>query len=476
MNPPEKQTTPKAAAADQASAHPHPDATSPLAEKGQKPPKPSRETRRFSAWFRQAVPYVREHRGATCVLYLPDDLFDQKMPLVHLCQDITAIADLGVRLVLVYGAELHLGQRLAAKGKVLPYVSGQPVCDHKALEQAKEAVVHLRLMIESAFAQGTSPPLSRARLVTGNFLTAKPLGILDGVDHLYTGELRRLDASAIDGLLGRSHIVMLSPLAHSPSGDAFFLPGERLAAEVASQIRSDKLIFFSAQALPRDDQGKLLRQIGPTRAEQLSQSLPSPHKERFALALRACRAGVRRVHLLDIHHDGALLEELFTMDGCGTMITLEHYDSLHDATLDDVAGILTLIHPLEADGLLVPRTQQQLERQVHDFVVMERDGTIIGCAALNEIPVESGAKAAELACMAVHPDYRNDKRGTALLLAIEERAAKRGITRLYALTIRAIHWFQEHGFRLAEPEDLPPARRETYNLQRNSKVLLKNLG
>jgi amino-acid N-acetyltransferase len=170
-----------------------------------------------------------------------------------------------------------------------------------------------------------------------------------------------------------------------------------------------------------------------------------------------------------------LLEELFTRDGCGTMITLEHYDSLHDATMDDVAGILTLIHPLEMEGLLVPRTQQQLERQVHDFVVMERDGTIIGCAALNEIPVDDGEKAAELACMAVHPDYRNDKRGTALLLAIEERAAKRGITRLFALTTRAIHWFQEHGFRLVEPEDLPPARRETYNLQRNSRVLLKHL-
>lgn len=440
-----------------------------------KNPKPNRETRRFSAWFRQAVPYIREHRGATCVLYLPDDIFDEQRSLVRLCQDITAIADLGVRLVLVYGAEFHLAQRLIGHGKILPYASGQPVCDLQALEQAKEAIVHLRLIIESAFAQGTSPPLSRGRLITGNFLTAKPLGILDGVDHLFTGELRRLDASAIDGLLGRSHIVMLSPLAHSPSGDAFFLPGERLAAEVASQIRSDKLIFFTAHALPHDQQDKLLRQIGPSYAEQLSQSLPSPHKERFALALRACRSGVRRVHLLDIRHDGALLEELFTRDGCGTMITLEHYDSLHDATMDDMAGIMALIHPLEAEGLLVPRTQQQLERQIHDFVVMERDGTIIGCAALNEIPVEHGGKAAELACMAVHPEYRNDKRGTALLLAIEERAAKRGITRLYALTTRAIHWFQEHGFRLTEPEDLPPARRQTYSLQRNSRVLLKNL-
>jgi amino-acid N-acetyltransferase len=189
-------------------------------------------------------------------------------------------------------------------------------------------------------------------------------------------------------------------------------------------------------------------------------------------ALEACRGGVRRVHLINRHLDGALLLELFTREGVGTMVVRHSLDHLRDATIDDVGGVLALISPLEDEGTLVKRGRELLEIEIDRFSVVDHDGMIVGCAALYPYP---DAKAAELACLAVHPDYRDAGHGADLLNVIEGKAQARGIERLFVLTTRAAHWFIERGFSEANVDALPADKRALYNWQRRSKVLIKTL-
>jgi amino-acid N-acetyltransferase len=189
-------------------------------------------------------------------------------------------------------------------------------------------------------------------------------------------------------------------------------------------------------------------------------------------AASACRAGVHRVHILDRHHDGILLSELFTRDGAGTLVTAEPYELTRTARIDDVGGILELIEPMEASGALVKRSRELLEQEIRQFSVIERDGTVIACAALYPFPKE---RMAELACVAVHPDYRGDGRGDTLLGQLEAKAHELKIDRLFVLSTRTAHWFRERGFQVAPVDQLPQRRRDLYNWRRGSKVFVKSL-
>ena len=188
-------------------------------------------------------------------------------------------------------------------------------------------------------------------------------------------------------------------------------------------------------------------------------------------AIDSCQCGVRRTHLVDRHDNGGLLKELFTRDGVGTLITAETYEDMRIAGINDVGGILQLIAPLEASGVLVRRSREMLEMEIDHFMVVERDGMVIACAAYYRY--RGGI--AELSCLAVHPDYQKQGRADQLLQAIEQRAAQDNVKRLFILTTRTAHWFRERGFRSAELSDLPVKRRNLYNYQRNSKVLIKTL-
>jgi amino-acid N-acetyltransferase len=306
-------------------------------------------------------------------------------------------------------------------------------------------------------------------------VTARPLGVRDGVDYGFTGEVRRIDDRAIRLWLDQDAIVLLSPLGYSPTGEIFNLGAEDLATATAMALRADKLLILSEGPPLRDPAGQPVREIHPGDAERLLSehpSLPEETVRHLHQALRACRGGVRRVHLLDRRTNGALLLELFTRDGDGALITGELYEGLRPASIDDVGGILELIQPLEADGTLVRRSRERLEMEIERFSLLERDGTIIGCVALYPFPEE---RLGELACVAVHPDYRNSGRAEALLRFIERQARELRLQRLFVLTTRAAHWFRERGFEPAEVGDLPVAKQTLYNWQRRSKVFIKTL-
>lgn len=432
----------------------------------------------FIDGFRQSAPYIHAHRGCTFVLgFGGEAVADTRFPdLIH---DIALLHGLGINLVLVHGARPQIESRLKARGARLEYANGLRVTDDAALECVKEAAGTVRVEIEALLSMGlANTPMAGARIraSSGNFVTARPLGIRDGIDYCHTGEVRRIDGTAIRQHLDSRRIVLLSPLGYSPTGEVFNLSAEEIATATAKELQADKLILLLEEPELRDGKRQLISQLSLHDAAALLRSrrkLPDDTVKHLQHAIQACRSGVRRTHLVSRRRDGALLLELFTRDGSGTLITAETYEGLREAVIDDAGGILELIKPLEDEGILVRRSRERLEIEINHFLVIERDGTIIACAAL--YPGETG-KYAELACLAVHEDYRNEGRGDALLKALEQRALARGKNTLFVLTTRTAHWFRERGFVPGDIARLPRRRKNLYNYQRKSKVYFKALG
>ncbi len=431
----------------------------------------------FVAWFRSSSPYINAFRGRTFVIAFGGEAVADEQ-YAHLIHDIALLNSLGVRLVLVHGARPQIEQRLRQSGAAIQYVQGLRVTDDTALAAVKEAVGTLRVEIEALLSMGlANSPMAGARLrvASGNFVTARPLGVRDGIDYCHTGEVRRVDAEAIRQRLDDGAIVLLSPLGYSPTGEVFNLTAIEVATETAATLGADKLVYLvETPGLP-DAQQHLVRQLSLAEAARWldeRRTLPGKLEPYFRNAVQACGRGVRRAHLIDRHVDGALLLELFTRDGIGTLITADIYEGTRKATIDDVGGILELIAPLEMEGILVRRSRERLETEIDRFTVVERDGMIIACAALYPFKDEAMA---ELACLAVHPSYRDGGRGEALLTYIEREAKLQGLQKLFVLTTRTTHWFQERGFRPSQIADLPIDRQRLYNYQRKSKVLSKEL-
>jgi amino-acid N-acetyltransferase len=432
---------------------------------------------RFVEWFRAASPYIHAFRGQTFVLVFGGEVVAEDR-FIGLAHDIALLHSLGIRLVLVHGSRPQIEQRLRARGGENQYLHGLRVTDAEALACVKEAAGAVSVEIAALLSMGlANTPMAgaRIRVSSGNFVTARPLGVLEGVDYLYTGMVRRIDHHGIRQQLDNGAIVLLSPIGYSPTGEVFNLSAQEVAAATAAALGARKYLCLVEAAGLEDAVGRLIRELtlaeaeaALARREQLAPALV----EGLAHAIDACRGGVRRAHLVDHRRDGALLLELFTRDGIGTMVTTDLYQDTRQATIDDVGGILTLIAPLEADGTLVRRSREHLEIDIGQFTVVERDGAIIACAALHPFPDEA---VGELSCLAVHPDYRHGGYGEALLKRVAVEAGKLGIARLFVLTTHAAHWFQERGFVETGIGDLPVKRQQLYNIQRNSKVFIKQL-
>lgn len=428
----------------------------------------------FSEAFRHAAPYIHSHRGKTFVITFGGEAVADA-GLIH---DLALLHSLGIRLVLVHGARPQIESHLKASRTAFQYANGLRITDDKALVAVKQAVGSVRVEIEARLSMGVAnTPMSgaRIRVTSGNYVTAKPVGVRDGVDYCHTGEIRRVDGAAIRQALDDQHLVLLSPLGYSPTGEVFNLHAEEVATAAAIELQADKLIVITEAKGLRDSRRQLIRQLTPAAAEELLASrrkLDEDMRRHLDSAIQGCKRGVRRAHLVPRAIDGGLLQEVFTRDGIGTLITAETYEGLRPATINDVGGVLELIAPLEAEGIMVRRSRELLEMEIDRFVVVERDGMIIACAALYPYPDEAMG---ELACLAVHPDYRREGRGDQLLETLERQAKNMGLITLFVLTTRTAHWFQERGFLKGEVTKLPMKRRDLYNYQRNSKVFFKAL-
>ncbi|HSH28768.1 MAG TPA: amino-acid N-acetyltransferase [Thiohalobacter sp.] len=428
----------------------------------------------FTQAFRHAAPYIHSHRGRTFVIGFGGEAVADA-GLIH---DLALLYSLGIRLVLVHGTRPQIEAHLKASRTEFRYAHGLRITDDRALVAVKQAAGSVRVEIEARLSMGVAnTPMSgaRIRVTSGNYVTARPLGVRDGIDYQHTGEIRRIDGAAIRQALDDQHLVLLSPLGYSPTGEVFNLHAEEVATAAAIELQADKLILITEDKGLRDGRRQPVRQLTPAGAGRLldtRRKLGEDMRRHLGSAMQACRRGVRRAHLVPRRIEGGLLQELFTRDGVGTLITAETYEGLRPASINDVGGILELIAPLEAGGVMVRRSRERLEMEIERFIVVERDGMIIACAALYPYPDEAMG---ELACLAVHPDYRREGRGDQLLETLERQAKGLGLITLFVLTTRTAHWFQERGFLQGEVAKLPIKRRDLYNYQRNSKVFFKAL-
>ena len=438
----------------------------------------------FLDWFRHCTPYIHAHRGRTFVIAFGGEaLDDARLPeLVH---DIALLHGLGIRLVLVHGARPQIERRLAERGAALQYVNGLRVTDDAALACVKEATGAARVEIEALLSFGlANSPMAGVRIpvASGNFVFARPIGVLDGVDYRHTGAVRRIDQVSLTQRLDQGAVALIPPIGYSPTGEVFNLTAADVARAVAIALDADKLIFLvegdglmmdrpEATAAPHSVRSHLL-------SAEAQGLLAQPHEmgEDLAQALRAgaetCEQGIARVHIVGRNDPSALLRELFTRDGAGTLMTGEPCERLRAAQITDIPGIRTLLAPMERAGILVPRSPEDLELIIDRFQVTELDGTIIACASLQTFPQ---AQSGELACVAVHPAYRAQGRGDRLLAHMEAQARALGLEWLFVLTTQTAHWFRERGFMPGSVEHLPEERRRQYNAARNSQVYIKPL-
>jgi amino-acid N-acetyltransferase len=437
----------------------------------------------FVPWFRTVAPHIHAYRGKTFVVAIAGELIAAGK-LSPFAQDLAILQAMGIKLVLVHGFRPQVNEQLRSKGHAARYSHGVRITDAVALDSAQEAAGQLRFEIEAAFSQGLpNTPMANAivRVVSGNFLTARPVGIVDGVDFIHSGVVRKVDAAAIRSAIDIGAMVLLSPFGFSPTGEAFNLTMEDVATSTAIALQADKLLFITEIAGIHenlaDPDSPIDTELALVDAEKLLASLPRPllpTDPAFYLqhCVRACQGGVERSHILPFAMDGALLMEVFTHDGIGTMVVDEKLESLREATSDDIGGVLQLIEPFERDGTLVKRDRTEIERDIGHYTVIEHDGVIFGCAALYPYPE---AKTAEMAALTVSPQVQSQGDGERILKRVEQRAKAMGLDSIFVLTTRTMHWFIKRGFVQVDPDRLPEARKRKYNWDRRSQVLVKKL-
>ncbi len=427
-------------------------------------------------WFRQSIPYVNMHRGKTFVIMLDGNAIAHSN-FVSIANDVSLLHSLGIKLVIVFGGRLQIDELLAKNNRLSHYHNHIRVTDPETLEYVKQAIggLHYDIFSKLSLRLPNSPVLN---VVSSNAILAQPLGVIDGVDFGLSGKIRRINVESIQQQLEQDAIVVIGPIAPSVTGEMFNLPFEEIATQIAIKLKADKLIGFCSEQGLLNENGEVISDIHPREAKRyLNKFIENNDYHNSAArflqaAIEVSYSGIKRSHLLSYKEDGSLLQELFSRDGIGTQLSEESSEHIRIATSHDIPGLLNLIRPLEEQGILVKRSREQLEVEISRYTIIERDGIVIACAALNPYLDE---KMAEMACVAVHPDYRDSSRGDVLLDAIKRRAIQMGIEKLSVLTTRTTQWFQERGFEIKGTEDLPAYKREHYDHQRKSRVLVLNL-
>lgn len=432
-------------------------------------------------WFRHSTPYVNLHRGNTFVIML-DGSTVASPKFINIIDDINLLHSLGIKLVIVFGARAQINETLKQQNISEQYHKNIRVTDNTTLNIVKQVIGQLQYDITARLSlRMVSLPNQHSEvpnIVSGNFVIAQPIGVDEGTDYLLSGKIRRVDYQGIQRQLENNSIVLISPVAVSVTGETFNLPFEEIATEVATKLNAEKLIGFCDTKGILDENGETIYDLHPNEAVTYLEKFVKNKQYHTAqarflqAAIQVSHNGVYRSHLLNYNDDGALLQELFSRDGVGTQVSMDNSETIRIATIQDIPSLLALIQPLEEKGVLVKRSREQLEMEIGNYTIIDRDGVIVACAALNHYPDE---KMAEMACVVVHPEYRNSARGDILFEEIKKRAKALGVKKLFILSTRTTHWFQERGFKVATLDDLPKAKKEGYNHQRQSKILTFDL-
>jgi amino-acid N-acetyltransferase len=409
-------------------------------------------------WFRHTAPYINSHRGTTVVVGLRQGATADKN-FINVVHDLALMHSLGVRLVVVH-------EQRSFDSEALTLADAD-----KAVAEALEE----RTYIERMFSMGLpNSPLHNARLrvISGNFITARPVGVINGVDRVGRGLVRHVDVAGITHALDGSAICLISTLGHSPAGEVFNLSALDVMGAVSRSLGADKLIVMSDFDGINSVDGTMQRQMTVDAARQILETSNQDQKEALMLACDACDSGVPRSHLISYALDGGLLKELYTHDGIGTLISPDEYEQIKTAEGHDLSGILELIRPLQQAGVLAERSNEEVERTLDKFTVITKDSRVIACAALLD---NASDKIAEIASVATHPDYRDSGHGERLVAALIDAARQSELERVYVRTTQTGHWFQELGFTMSLLDELPESEKQKANVDRNSNILVRAL-
>ena len=429
--------------------------------------------------FRHSGPYLKHHRGSTFVILIPGATVSSSY-IDDIISDLALLQSLGIKLVLVFGAREQIDEELAKNHIAAHFHKRIRIADDETFAVIKRVCGYMTIDLTAKLSMGlVNTPMqgSRLNVVSGNFITSRPLGVCDGIDYIHSGIVRKVDSENIIRELDNNSIVLISPVGYSITGESFSVNSEDIAAQVAISIRADKLITFcNNDELLTSENGEVIAELFPNEAEKLLNNIDEEiHNSTYRYlraAINSCRGGVERCHLVSHERNGAIIQELFTRDGVGTQIVRQSAEQVSQATINDIPSLMELIRPLEIEGILIHRPREQLEMEIDHYVVIKRDGMVIASAALYPYEEEG---LAELACVAIHPNYRGNNRGDVLINKIEELARQRNIKKLFVLTTKSAHFFLEKGFVQGTIEELPKKKREHYNYQRMSKILFRTI-
>ncbi len=431
----------------------------------------------FSSFFREAAPYIHQYRGKIFVIGLSGASCEaDNLPTI--AQDIALLSGLGIQVVLVHGAREQIERSLKQHNVQTVVQNDTRITNAEALELIKREVGALRFDIEAALSMALpNTPMAGSEIhtVSGNYITARPYGVLDGVDMLFSGQVRKVDTDSIRQHLNLGFIAMMGSIGYSLSGETFNLKMEEVASKVAIELKAEKLLYLIKGKGIVDYQEERISTLSAQRAADLLEDNRSSEETRriLAYAIKAVDAGVNRVQILPAFKNGAILDEIFTRAGVGTSIAREAFEQIREARLADIPSIMSIIQPLEEKGILLKRSREYIENHVQQFLVLENDTLIHACVAFQ---VYSGCtKMAELSCLAVAPFAQTEGYGQQMLQYVEQKAKAEGVEKLFILTTQTAHWFMERGFAETTLQELPVDKQKQYNYARNSKIFIKNM-
>lgn len=418
----------------------------------------------FVRAFREAAPYIHYLRDKTIVLAISSHVIAAEH-FASLAQDISLLGSLGIKVVVVHGVRKYINDLMSQSDTPLSSYKGKRITDEQTLIKVKQACGEVRFDLEAALSSGVSNSPqngTRNRLVSGNFISAKPLGVIDGIDMGYTGTIRRIDFAMIKQLLQQQCMVLVSPMGHSLSGKTFNLSMDEVAAEIAIGLHAEKLVFINEEAGVLDQAGTLIRNLAANEAVSLFEQVPQ-HKSIKRLlpsTLKALQNGVKRVQYISGAIDGSLFSELFTKNGSGTSLAQNAFVHIRQAVSDDIPDIIRLVRPLEDQGVLLHRSHDYLENHIDEFSMLEHDEQVYGCVALKRF---KNSNMGELACLVVSPDAQEGGYGELLLQHVQKQARAAKLKTLFCLSTHTGEWFSERGFQDASIDDVPLERQRQYH-------------
>lgn len=418
--------------------------------------------------LRGILQYVPQFRGRTFVVALDGAIMTSEN-FSNILLDLAVLRSLNVRVVLVHGAASQIRELAGKRGVPLSNSDGTGLTDDATLEVSLDAITRLN----SAVMQNLTS--LRIRAATSNAILAHPAGIVSGLDQGHTGTIEKVDTSALEGFLAQEILPVLPPLAYDAGGRTLRVNSDAVAFETAVAMKAAKIIFVLPEEPDFGLPTQVSRQLAEDEAEELRKRVGDSQtpglRSKLRHAIRACREGVPRVHLINGNRDDAILAELFSNEGIGTMVFSDSYRQIRSATESDVDEMLLMMRRAVEDEMLVERSRQEIHARLSDYLIIEIDANVVGCVAVHADP---DAGVAEIACLHVKRSHEGLGYGGFLIREAEKRAAKTGL-KAYAVSTQAMGFFEKQGYqRCLDPSFLPPARLEKLAASgRNSIVLVR---